>query len=141
MNDKSEDGLLYSRHDPHYLAVKCLNRSHLDYPRTAFFTDSPEWLDGEWAKADDFTPTPRKMSAEDILTELERNPKMPARLLLRLCIVNNLNQGQFTMLERYRSSLLADMPPPMSAETARAVSEPYPEDLKPKDSEIPHLDD
>lgn len=141
VNDESEEGLLYARHDSRFLSVKGLTKGHVDYPRTAFFTDSPEWLDGEWAKADDYTPTPRKMSAEDILSELERNPKMPARILLRLCIVNNLNQGQLTMLERYRSVLLADLPPPMSAETARSVSEPYPEDLKPKESEIPHIDD
>lgn len=133
VNDESEEGLLYARHDSRYLSVKGLTKSQVDYPRQAFFTDSPEWLDGEWAKSDDYTPAPRRMTAEDILAELERNPKMPARILLRLCIVNNLNQGQLNMLERYRTVLLADLPPPMSAAAAIAAAEPDPADLLPDD--------
>lgn len=112
VNDESEEGLLYARHDSRYLAAKGLSKSHVDYPRSAFFTDSPEWLDSVWAAADEFTPSPRRMTAEDILNELEKSPHMSPRVLLRLCIVNNLNQGQLTMLERYRSVLLADQPNP-----------------------------
>lgn len=117
VNDKSEDGLLYARHDSRYLTVKGEVRNHLDYPRAAFFTDSPDWLDSLWSSSDEYTPTPRRLSAEDVLNELEKNPRMPARVLLRLCIVNNLNQGQLTMLERYRSVLLSEMPaPPLPAD-------------------------
>lgn len=116
VNDESEEGLLYARHDSRFLSVKGLVKSHVDYPREAFFTDSAEWLDGVWSASDEYTPTPRRMSAEDILKELERNPHMPPRSLLRLCIVNNLNQGQFKMLVDYRSALLAELPPPISTD-------------------------
>lgn len=112
VNDKSEDGLLYARHDSRYLSVKGMTKRVVDYSREAFFTDSAEWLDAEWARADDFTPTPRKLSAAEILEELERNPHMSPRVLLRLCIVNGLNQGQLTMLERYRGVLLAEVSAP-----------------------------
>lgn len=111
VNDESEEGLLYARHDSRYLSVIGKVKSHYDYPREAFFTDSPEWLDGVWATSDEYTPPPRRLSAEDILNELEKNPTMPSRVLLRLCIVNNLNQGQLNMLERYRAVLLAEHTP------------------------------
>lgn len=108
VNDESEEGLLYARHDSRFLAAKGLVKAHVDYPRDAFFTDSPDWLDSVWAAADEHTPTPKRMSAEDILNALESNPRMSSRVLLRLCIVNGLSHGQLNMLERYRSVLLSE---------------------------------
>ena len=111
VNDKSEDGLLYARHDRRYCAVKGLVKRRYDYARSEFFTDDADWLDGLWSAADEYQPERRRMTPEDILGLVEQTPDMRPLDLVRLCIVNGLAQGQLSMIERYRGMLLAERAP------------------------------
>ena len=129
VNDKREDGLLYARHDARYLDTKGETRTHLDYPREAFMTDSEEWLDALWAESDRFTPTAKRMTAEDLCNEVERNPDISTRALLRACLVNGLNKGVFDMLTVYRNEVRRDrvaMPRPTPTPTPTPTADEQP---------------
>lgn len=102
VNDKGLDGLLYARHDARYCDAKGLTKATYDYPREAFLTDSPEWLDALWNEADAYEPAPKRMTAEDLCNEVERNPDISDRALLRACLCNGLNKGIFELLIQYR---------------------------------------
>ena len=111
-NNKGLDGLLYARHDANYCAVKCLGvKARYDYPRAAFITDDDDWLDGLWAESDRFTPTRRRLGTEELLVEVERNPRMSRLDLLRLCLLNGATKGTKDMLDEYRRELLATQTP------------------------------
>lgn len=107
VNDKSEDGLLYARHDRRYCDAKGEAKAHYDYPRAAFLTDDGEWLDGLWNAADQFTPAAKRQSAEDLANLLDRHPDTDTRTLLRLCLVNGHTKGTFDMLCIYRDEVRA----------------------------------
>lgn len=107
-NDKTEDGLLYARHDRRYCDRKGLVKSRYDYPRTDFFTDDEDWLDGLWALSDQFTPAAKRMSAEDLANLVEAKPETTDRTLLRLCLVNGHSSGTLNMLLRLRDIAYAD---------------------------------
>lgn len=106
-NDKSLDGLLYARHDARYCAAKGLTKARYDYTREDFITDDDEWLNGLWSEADQFTPTRRRLGTEELLVEVERNPRMSRLDLLRLCLLNGATKGTKDMLDEYRRELLA----------------------------------
>lgn len=107
VNDHAEDGLLYARHDRRYCDAKGLAKAHYDYSRADFITDDPEWLDGLWNAADQFTPTAKRHSAEDLANLLDRHPETDTRTLLRLCLVNGHTKGTFDMLLIYRDEVRA----------------------------------
>lgn len=110
-NNESLDGLLYARHDTRYCTVKGLRKRHYDYPRTAFETDDADWLDALWAQSDDYTPTRRRLGSEELLAEVERNPRMSRLDLLRLCLLNGATKGTRDMLEEYARELIATKRP------------------------------
>lgn len=108
VNDHSEDGLLYARHDRRYCDAKGETKAHYDYPRTDFLTDDPEWLDALWSAADQFTPAAKRQSSEDLCNLLDRHPETEIRTLLRLCLVNGHTKGTFDMLCIYRDQVRAE---------------------------------
>lgn len=108
VNDMRLDGLLYARHDRRYCGIKNERKATYDYPREAFMTDCPEWFDALWTESDNYTPAPKRYTVEEVLTLLERNPELSDRDLLRTCLVNGINKGQFDMLKEYRLMLRRD---------------------------------
>lgn len=108
VNDHAEDGLLYARHDRRYCDAKGLTKARYDYPRADFLTDDGEWLDGLWAAADQYTPTAKRLGAEDLANLLDNHPDTPTRTLLRLCLVNGHTKGTFDMLCIYRDEVKAE---------------------------------
>lgn len=110
-NNESHDGLLYARHDARYCRVKGLVKSHYDYGRNDFHTDDKLWLDELWAQSDNFKPVKVRLGIEDVVSVVERNPRMSKLELLRLCLVNGLNKGQKDMLEELRREVLANNQP------------------------------
>lgn len=105
INDQEEDGLLYARHDARYIAAKGLRKATQDIPREKFRTDSPEWLDDLWNKSEQYQPTPRRLSVDDVLNLVEAEPGMSAKKLLCLCLRNGLNKGQWDMLKELQMIL------------------------------------
>ena len=102
VNDKYLDGLLYARHDSRYLSAKGLVKAHVDYPREAFATDDDEWFDGVWAESDQYEPTARKLTKAEILVMVDdARGEIPTRDLLRLCLLNDLTQGDFNLFCQY----------------------------------------
>ena len=127
VNDQSLDGLLYARHDARYCEAKGLTKATYDLPRAAFITDSPEWLDALWNEADTFTPTPKRMTAEDLCKMVEENPDISTRALLRAVLVNGLNKGTFDLLTLYRNEVRrnrVEMPRPAPTPTPTPPTEP-----------------
>lgn len=102
-NNASEEGLLYARHESRYLAAKGLIKAWKDIPRELFKTDSEEWLDAQWAAADAYEPTPRKMTIDDLIELVESEFQPSRRELLRLALKSGLNKGQWEMLVEYAS--------------------------------------
>lgn len=107
VNDESEEGLLYARHDSRYCAAKGLHKSTMDYPPASFLRDDDEWFDGLWKASDEYEPTAKRMTKADLLDLLERNPRLPRLDLLRLCISNGFSKGDFDLLEMYRREFVA----------------------------------
>lgn len=108
VNNQSEEGLLYARHEAHYLRVKGLTKAKLDYPREAFYTDSEEWLDEQWSAADAYEPKPKKMTTDDLLELIDSGLPVSRVALLRLCLSSGLNEGQWRMLCQYQNEVEAE---------------------------------
>lgn len=128
-NDKGLDGLLYARHDARYCATKGLTKARYDYPREDFRTDDDAWLDGLWAEADRYTPTRRRLGAEELLLEVERNPRMSRLDLLRLCLLNGATKGTKDMLDEYRRELIATRHPNITTPPQEQHDDEYPDPI------------
>lgn len=116
VNNESLEGLLYARHDSRYCAVKGLEKKRYDYSRDDFVTDDDDWLDELWNSADNYTPSRRRLGTEELLEEVERNPGISRRALLRLCLLNGATKGTMDMLDEYRRELIATEKPNIIAE-------------------------
>lgn len=101
-NNQSEEGLLYARHESRYLRIKGLVRSHTDYPREAFITDSQEWLDEQWNKADEYRPKPKRLTMEEILDLVESEYCPPEKELLRLCLLSGIYGAAWNQILRFQ---------------------------------------
>lgn len=110
INNNRLDGLLYARHNTRYLTIKGELRQYLDYPFEDFVTDDPEWLKALWIESDTFEPKPKRLSKSDILDKLEKcSGRMSQKVLLRLCVLNNIGRSDYLMLMEYRAILLQDL--------------------------------
>ena len=104
-NNNSEEGLLYARHDSKYLATKGIKKATMDYQKELFLTDSREWLEEQWAIADEFKPTPKKITIQSLIESMEDGVFFVDIELLRICLLAGFNKGQFQMLQDYQHML------------------------------------